>query len=181
MRFVKKPSEGDKLIVYNAAKSTLLSISFIGLYFAILPIFDEVKGFLVFLPALSLTVVRYAKMAIGIFKADYQWMKKNSNRKNGLFFLCLLNLFIMLLMAGSMINYVFFVLLPNGFEGLADLTENCIRMGFESIYYTFTLITTSGNSIISANHPVTKVLEMVEMLAFYLVYGCWLTNLMSND
>ena len=185
--FFRRPSTDSELIVYNAARTSVLSASLVGLYFCMCYLLatceksGTIIGYIIVMLLLGMTVLRFALMAISIFWKDILWLKRYEKRKNVYFWICLLNLFIFLLIAGSMLNYVMLVVFPAGFECAFDLSNNCYYTGFECLHYTFTLITTSGNPSVAAVCPVSKVLEMVEMLVFYLVFGWWLTSLMADD
>lgn len=185
--FVKKPSEKDKLIVYIAARNSVCAIVLIGVYFLLVSAcasaLGETRKFsgYVYMILIALSSLRAIPFVYKIFIRDIPCLEGYSKRKNCWFWVSLFDLFIMLLVASSMFNYATLMLFPNSFSYTFSLFDNWYRTGFECIHYTFTLITTTGNSTISAVHPATKVLEMVEMLVFYFVYGCWLTNLMCND
>ena len=181
-----KISVVKKVIVYRAVCTSMVSVMQVLLYFLLISatgtIQDEknpiMRGILVVL--LAYTAIEGSVYLFGGFFKEIFQLKVSDSKKSGWFWLILFDVFVLLLMAGAFLNYAVILLFPGGFN-LGDLPRNWYLTGFESIHYTFSLITTSGSPNLVASHPITKVLEMIEMLVFYLVYGCWLTNLMSND
>lgn len=186
-KFEEKFLRDREQMVRIAIRNTVISVALVGVYFLVISTYASIlTGSSVFLRrilaiALAFTSVRAIPFVYGIYIRNIPSMEGYIKRKNCWFWVNLLDLFVMLLIASSMFNYSFLMLVTDWFNCQFDLLKNCYFTGFECIYYTFTLITTSGDSSIIAIHPLARVIEMVETLVFYVVYGCWLTNLMSND
>lgn len=182
----KTHSVGKKLIVYRAVCASMVAVMEVLLYFLLISATGPIQGEKnpiargLYVALLACTAIKGSAYLFGGFFKELFQLKVSDSRKSGWFWLILLDVFVLLLMAGAFLNYAVILLFPGGFN-LGAVSPNWYLTGFESIHYTFSLITTSGTPNLVASHPVTKVLEMIEMLVFYLVYGCWLTNLMTND
>jgi len=87
----------------------------------------------------------------------------------------LLGLFSTLLVAITMINYISYILCPNFYDIPNGLNHAAI--GFEFIYYTFTLMMTYSGTSISALHVVSKLLQIIEIITFYVFVGVFFINL----
>ena len=184
--FYKKHSEKYEMVVRKAVDTTMVAAMQICLYFLLISITGTIQNEenpivgVIYTVLVALTSFKGATYLFRGFLSNIFQLTESGFKKSGWFWLILFDLFVLLLVAGAFLNYAFLILFPGGFQ-LENWPDNRYLAGFECIYYTFSLITTNGTPNISANHPAIKVLEMIEMLVFYLVYGCWLTNLMSND
>lgn len=110
--------------------------------------------------------------------SNFPW-KKEKYYVRVEFWIILFCLFIILLIASSLFNYVVYILVPGGFA-LEDSTLNDYAVGFEFIYYSFTLVITySGSSGIEAVSICTKTVQMLEILVFYVIFGSKFVELLE--
>ena len=81
----------------------------------------------------------------------------------------LVSLFFALVSAGSILNYVSYMIWPD-FYNVPDCLDFA-EIAFEFFYYTFTLIITYSGTSINAVHSISKIIQIVEICVFYVVFG----------
>lgn len=99
-----------------------------------------------------------------------------SNKKS--FLLILVSLLFGILMSISTINYTLYMICPNFYEIQCGLSF--IEIAFEFIYYSFTLAVTYSSSSISVIHIITKLVQMIEIIYFYILCGSLVIDIISN-
>lgn len=99
-----------------------------------------------------------------------------SNKK--IFLLIVVSLLFGILMSMSTINYTLYMICPNFYEIQCGLSF--IEIAFEFIYYSFTLAVTYSSSSISAIHIITKLVQMIEIIYFYILCGSLIIDIISN-
>ena len=145
---------GHYIYVLNKTKTTLLSIVVVGLV-----IFGIEIGFCVD------QLVFFSKLP-----------SKTIKGKN--FVYVLISLFFSLLLACTMLNYLTYIIWPNYFDIPNGL--NHAATGFEFLYYTFTLLITYSAGSIEVLHVVTKIIQMVEISLFYILFGLFFADLIAK-
>lgn len=78
----------------------------------------------------------------------------------------------------AIINYLTFIVFPHLYFIPADLSP--IENAFEFIYYTFTLMITYSSDTVVATHIVSKSLQIVEILMFYIVVGILISQIIGK-
>ena len=91
----------------------------------------------------------------------------------------LLSLFFTLLFAATIINYVSYILWPTFYAIPTGLSH--AETGFEFLYYTFTLMVTYSGTSIAAVHIAAKVLQIIEIAAFYILLGVFFADLIAKN
>ena len=90
----------------------------------------------------------------------------------------LIGLFVILLSAAAMANYALYILW-DGFYSIPD-GLNHAEVGFEFLYYTFTLMLTYGTNSIEAIHIGSKLVQILEISAFYVLIGIVFSDLVEK-
>lgn len=83
-----------------------------------------------------------------------------------------------ILMSMSTINYTLYMICPNFYEIQYGLSF--IEIAFEFIYYSFTLAVTYSSSSISVIDIITKSVQMIEIIYFYILCGSLIIDIISN-
>ena len=90
----------------------------------------------------------------------------------------LISLFFALLLACTTLNYLTYIIWPNYFDIPNGLNHAAI--GFEFLYYTFTLMITYSAGSIEVLHVVAKIIQMVEISLFYILFGLFFVDLIAK-
>lgn len=117
-------------------------------------------------------------MYIAFFFSEVKFFSKiNSKYIRGTWFIyILLSLFFVLLLAGTMLNYISYMIWPSLYEIPTGL--NHAAVGFEFLYYTFSLMITYSGSSINAVHVASKTMQMCEIAASYILFGIFFVDLL---
>ena len=78
----------------------------------------------------------------------------------------------------STMNYILYLLYPNQYQLQAGMSFSAI--GFEFVYYTFSIMITYSGTSIEAIGIVTKSFQMLEVIACYICIGICLTHLIDK-
>lgn len=88
------------------------------------------------------------------------------------------SVFFIMLIGFSSLNYIFHIVFPNSYSIPENLETN--EKAFEFIYYTFNLMLTYDSNTIIANSILTKIVQMIEMMAFYIFVGVILSSIIGS-
>ena len=186
---IKQPNDEKQKIRLYSLRMVILSLIIIIFYFMVASALDKQSFFFsngsaIFKVAMLIAGISMSSTAIKNFYREvlsFSWKSKKYYNQIS-FWVIIFCLFVMLLMASSFFNYVLFNFYSDGFKDANALLEDSFALAFEIIYYTFSLIITySGNPVIEPANVLTKIVQMIEILVFYVSFGCIFTTLLSED
>lgn len=111
-----------------------------------------------------------------VFEAKLFFKIKTSPRS--IYITAILNIFLIVLMAFSSINYLIYFLFP--FSYLIPVGLSFPEVCFEFVYYTFNLMITFGETSICATSVLAKTTQMLEIAFFYIAIGICINGLISR-
>ena len=127
-----------------------------------------------FVAALALVVMI---MSLDLFFRGlrYSYMERFQRNMGIRFGIFVVDLFLILMFAVTTLNYASYMLWPFLYEIPEGLTQ--AEIAFEFVYYTFMLLLTYNGGTIMPVHAASKVMQMVELIAFFACFGIVLTDL----
>ena len=162
---------------FDEAQAGLLSIHF---YVAFVYLWLSLRGetdapWVDWLMAAGVIIV--VIMSLDLFFLGLRFSYKERFQRNmGIRFgIFVVDLFLILVFSVTALNYASYMLWPFLYEIPAGLTP--VEIAFEFVYYTFMLLLTYNGGTIEPVHIASKVMQMVELIAFFTCFGIVLTDL----
>lgn len=137
---------------------------------------SEVRPISKILYSLAIIIIFISFIFLFVFEAKLFFKIKTSPRS--IYITAILNIFLIVLMAFSSINYLIYFLFP--FSYLIPVGLSFPEVCFEFVYYTFNLMITFGETSICATSVLAKTTQMLEIAFFYIAIGICINGLISR-
>lgn len=126
--------------------------------------------------SIAIIVIFISFIFLFVFEAKLFFKIKTSPRS--IYITAILNIFLIVLMAFSSINYLIYFLFPPSY--LIPVGLSFPEVCFEFVYYTFNLMITFGETSICATSVLAKTMQMLEIAFFYIAIGICISGLINR-